>query len=93
MAALLAEAGLDPIPCEGTYFISADIRAVGGADDASFCREITEQAGVAAVPVSAFYAEGDPVAPRTLARFCFCKKREVLEAAGERLKRHFKARA
>lgn len=93
MAALLAEAGLDPIPCEGTYFVSADIRSVGGVDDAAFCRALTEKAGVAAVPVSAFYPEGDPEAPRTLVRFCFCKKREVLEAAGERLKRHFKARA
>lgn len=93
MTTLLAEAGLDPIPCEGTYFVSADIRGVGGADDAAFCRELTEKAGVAAVPVSAFYPEGDNAAPRHLARFCFCKKREVLEAAGDRLKRYFRGKA
>ncbi len=90
MAALLEDAGLTPIPCEGTYFISADIRSVSDADDAAFCADLTEKAGVAAVPVSAFYPAGDRDAPRHLARFCFCKKADVLEAAGDRLKRHFK---
>jgi N-succinyldiaminopimelate aminotransferase len=90
MSALLVEAGLTPIPCEGTYFISADIRGVSDADDHTFCRDLTEKAGVAAVPVSAFYPEGDAEAPRHLARFCFCKRTDVLEAAGDRLKRYFK---
>jgi aspartate/methionine/tyrosine aminotransferase len=90
MAALLTGAGLTPIPCEGTYFISADIRGVSDLGDAAFCRDLTEKAGVAAVPVSAFYPEGDPEAPRHLARFCFCKKTDVLETAGARLKRYFK---
>jgi aspartate/methionine/tyrosine aminotransferase len=93
MTALLRDAGLGPIPCEGTYFVSADIRGVGGVDDAAFCRELTEKAGVAAVPVSAFYPEGDNLAPRHLARFCFCKKTDVLEAAGDRLKRYFGGRS
>lgn len=93
MTALLKDAGLDPIPCEGTYFVSADIRNVGGADDAQFCRDLTEKAGVAAVPVSAFYPQDDARAPRHLARFCFCKKTEVLEAAGDRLKRYFNGRS
>lgn len=90
MTALLADAGLKPIPCEGTYFVSADIRGVSGSGDAAFCRDLTEKAGVAAVPVSAFYPEGDAGAPRHLARFCFCKKADVLEAAGDRLRRYFK---
>jgi len=89
MMKLLARAGLEPIACEGTYFISADIRSVGGKDDVQFCRDLTQKAGVAAVPVSAFYPDGDSAAPRHLARFCFCKKAEVLEEAGERLRRHF----
>lgn len=93
MTALLKDAGLEPIPCEGTYFVSADIRGVGGADDAQFCRDLTTKAGVAAVPVSAFYPENDPGAPRHLARFCFCKKIDVLEAAGARLKSHFGGRS
>jgi aspartate/methionine/tyrosine aminotransferase len=93
MTALLSEAGLDPLPCEGTYFISADIRGVGGRDDAQFCRDLTVKAGVAAVPVSAFYPEGDRLAPRHLARFCFCKKTDILGDAGARLKRFFGGRS
>jgi aspartate/methionine/tyrosine aminotransferase len=93
MTEMLEAAGLVPIACEGTYFVSADIRGVGATDDALFCRELTEKAGVAAVPVSAFYKEGDEAAPRHLARFCFCKKAETLEAAGERLKRYFGGRS
>lgn len=93
MTALLKDAGLSPLACEGTYFVSADIRGVGGKDDAQFCRDLTAKAGVAAVPVSAFYPENDAAAPRHLARFCFCKKTDVLEAAGARLKRHFGGRS
>lgn len=83
----LLAAGFDVLPCEGTYFMSVDIRSVGRDDDAAFCREITERAKVAAVPVSSFYhpnAEG----PRHYARFCFCKKPEVLKEASARLKRY-----
>jgi aspartate/methionine/tyrosine aminotransferase len=48
----------------------------------AFSRHITEHAGVAAIPVSAFY-EGD--APRDWIRFAFCKKDEVLDEACARL--------
>ena len=51
-------------------------------DDVAFCRHITEQAGVTAIPVSAFY-ESD--APRHYARFAFCKREEVLDEAIARL--------
>ena len=89
MRAALEGAGLAVLPCDGTYFMLADIRSVGWrGDDDAFCREITEKAKVAAVPVSAFYpSKAD--APRHLARFCFCKRREVLEEAGRRLKAYF----
>lgn len=89
MRGALEGAGFSTLPCEGTYFMLADIRAVGiqGPDDA-FCRMITEEAKVAAVPVSAFYPQAER-APRHLARFCFCKKRDVLEEAGRRLKAYF----
>lgn len=82
----LRQAGLDVLPCEGTYFATVDIGSVGREDDAAFCREITEKAGVTAVPVSAFYAADDKSAPRRYARFCFCKKHDVLEEATRRLK-------
>lgn len=81
--------GFDVLPCEGTYFATVDIRSVGREDDDAFCREITEKAGVAAVPVSAFYPAGDRDAPRNYARFCFCKKRGVLDEALKRLEDYF----
>lgn len=89
MRDILRSAGFDVLPCEGAYFMLADIRSVGWrGDDMAFCREITERAKVAAVPVSAFYPQADD-APRWLARFCFCKQQSVLEEAGRRLKAFF----
>ena len=85
----LSRIGFDVLPCEGTYFATVDIRPLGRDDDAAFCREITEKAGVAAVPVSAFYPAAAPDAPRHYARFCFCKKPEVLAEALSRLARYF----
>jgi len=85
MAAGLARAGFDVLPCEGTYFITVDIGSVGADDDAAFCREITKHAKVAAVPLSAFYHPSQETAPRNFARFCFCKKKDVLEEATRRL--------
>lgn len=85
----LRDAGFRTLACEGTYFVIVDIGSVGRRDDAEFCREITEKAGVAAVPVSAFYADGGRDVPHQYARFCFCKKREVLDEATRRLKAYF----
>lgn len=82
------EAGLSAIgfataPCQGTYFMSADIRSVGFDDgDIAFCEKITTEGGVAAVPMSAFYQNADE---KNFVRFCFCKKDEVLDAAVEKL--------
>ena len=81
--------GFDVLACEGTYFATVDIRSVDRGDDDAFCRELTEKAGVAAVPVSAFYRAGDPLAPRNYARFCFCKKPAVLDEAMRRLSAYF----
>ncbi len=85
----LARAGFEVMACEGTYFVTVDIRSVGREDDAAFCREITQKAKVAAVPLSAFYHPSQTDAPRCYARFCFCKKREVLDEASVRLKAYF----
>ncbi len=90
MCSGLVAAGFDAQPCAGTYFMTVDIRSVGyKGDDMAFCREITEKAKVCAVPVSAFYPADDQDAPRHYARFCFCKKRPVLEEASARLKAYF----
>lgn len=85
----LKAAGFKTLPCEGTYFITVDIRSVGHNDDVAFCREITEKAKVAAVPISAFYHPSQKDAPRCYARFCFCKKPEILDAAAQRLRAYF----
>jgi aspartate/methionine/tyrosine aminotransferase len=83
----LEAAGFSAAPCAGTYFVNVDIGSVGfDGDDAAFCREIIETAGVAAIPISAFYA-GKP--ETRFARFCFAKPDEMLDEASARLKRRF----
>src|SRR6266545_4759843 len=82
---ILEEVGLPTLPVQGSYFISTDIGALGFRDDGAFCRFLTTEIGVAAIPTSAFYA--DPSSAPPFARFCFAKKRATLEAARERLQR------
>ncbi|WP_035059043.1 methionine aminotransferase, partial [Dickeya solani] len=78
----LAASRLDILPCEGTYFLLADYRAISAQDDASFCRWLTEHVGVAAIPLSVFCAAPFP---HTLIRLCFAKQESTLDAAAERL--------
>jgi len=88
LSAGLVAAGLPVLPAAGTYFVLADLSAAGiTMDDAAYCRFLTETAGVAAIPVSAFF-ETDP--PRHLIRFCFAKNDAVLDEAAARLARHFR---
>jgi aspartate/methionine/tyrosine aminotransferase len=82
---ILERAGLPTLAVEGSYFISSDISALGYHDDGAFCRFLTTEIGVAAIPTSAFYTE--PSAAPPFARFCFAKQHATLEAAGERLQR------
>ncbi len=85
----LAAIGFKMLRTEGTYFISADFRPLGfNGTDEDFCRHITLEAGVTAVPVSAFYQQADE---KSFVRFCFCKQDAVLDEAIARLARHFKA--
>ena len=74
--------GFAVIPSQGTYFLNIDISALGENDDVAFCRRLVTDHGVAAIPVSAFYAEG---AVKTVVRFCFAKKDATLDAGLERL--------
>jgi aspartate/methionine/tyrosine aminotransferase len=76
--------GFATLPVQGSYFVTADIRSIGYAgDDVAFCRQITEQAKVTAIPVTAFYAGENP--PNHYARFAFCKNEAVLREALARL--------
>jgi N-succinyldiaminopimelate aminotransferase len=75
----LSAAGLEPLPSAATYFINADVRS----DAVEFCRALPERAGVVAIPTSLFY--DDPDAGRSLVRFAFCKRDEVIAEASRRL--------
>ncbi len=74
--------GFDVIPSQGTYFVNIDIAPLGETDDVAFCRRLVTEHGVAAIPVSAFYAQG---AVKNVVRFCFAKKDATLDAGLERL--------
>lgn len=83
----LRDVGFDVIPCQGSYFITTDFRPLGYEDvDTEFCQYLTIEAGVAAVPVSAFYTSDDV---KYFARFSFCKNAETIDEAIRRLKTHF----
>jgi aspartate/methionine/tyrosine aminotransferase len=87
LSAGLDRVGFRVLPAQGSYFVVTDFSGLGfSGDDVAFSRHITEHAGVACIPVSAFY-EGE--APSHWVRFAFCKKDEVLDEAVSRLERHF----
>jgi N-succinyldiaminopimelate aminotransferase len=75
--------GFDVFQPDGTYFITTDIAALGEKDGIEFCKSLPQRCGVVAIPSVVFYDHQD--AGRTQVRFAFCKRREVLEAALERL--------
>jgi aspartate/methionine/tyrosine aminotransferase len=85
LAGALISAGLPTLPVQGSYFLLVDVAGLGFPDDVSFCRYLTSEIGVAAIPPSAFYA--DPARAPLLARFCFAKKEETLRAAADRLQK------
>ena len=70
------------LPCEGSYFQCVDISAVSARSEADFCSWLASEIGVAAIPMSAFYANGFD---QRVVRFCFAKKDETLDAALGRL--------
>lgn len=85
LTASLEAEGFEVLPAQGTYFLSIDLPASGiEADDQTFAFRAVKEAGIATIPVSAFYAE-DPVT--SVVRLCFAKSDETLDAAVERLAR------
>nr|HPG78044.1 methionine aminotransferase [Piscinibacter sp.] len=70
------------LPSEGSYFQCVDYSAISDETEESFCRRLTTQVGVAAIPLSAFYQGGFE---QRIVRFCFAKKDETLNLALERL--------
>jgi len=85
LSAGLRAAGYAVLPTEGTYFLTIDLAASGVAEgDVAFCERAVREAGVAAIPMSAFYT-GD--APGHLVRLCFAKGDATLDEGVERLAR------
>ncbi len=87
LARALAGAGFRVLPCEGTYFLMADVSSAGKADDLAFARWLTTEKRVVAIPPSAFYCDEHKGEARRLARFAFCKTQGVLDEAAKRLAR------
>ena len=84
LSAGLADAGLDVLPTQGTYFASCDITSIGETNGIDFCLALPERAGVVAVPSMVFFDNQDEGA--SIIRFAFCKKDEVIDEAVARLK-------
>jgi N-succinyldiaminopimelate aminotransferase len=80
----LEAAGLRVFAPQGTYFVTADIAALGEEDGLAFCRSLPKRCGVVAVPNVVFYDDVD--AGRSLVRFACCKRLDVIEEAVGRLK-------
>jgi N-succinyldiaminopimelate aminotransferase len=83
LAAGLAGVGLAVYEPRGTYFITTDITPLGEADGVAFCRALPHRCGVVAIPNAVFYDHAE--AGRSLVRFTFCKRDEVLAEAVSRL--------
>jgi methionine aminotransferase len=79
----LAKTRFKLLPSEGSYFQCVDISEVSDLGEADFCKWLTAEVGVAAIPMSAFYGNGFD---QRVVRFCFAKQDETLHAALGRLK-------
>lgn len=81
----LKSAGFAVLPASGTWFVTVDLAASGlPADDVKVAERLIREAGVASIPVSAFYAEGPE---RGYLRLCFAKEDATLNEALDRLAR------
>jgi N-succinyldiaminopimelate aminotransferase len=81
----LRDVGFEVFRPAATYFTMTDISAFGDDDALEFCRRLPERCGVVAIPASVLYDDGQ--AGRSLVRFAFCKRPEVIDEAVHRLRR------
>jgi N-succinyldiaminopimelate aminotransferase len=84
LSAGLSDAGFAVLPTAGTYFLNADARPLGEDDAAALCLRLPHEAGVVAIPLSAFSGEPDGRL-RSMVRFAFCKRDDVLDEGIARL--------
>ncbi|MBU3696624.1 pyridoxal phosphate-dependent aminotransferase [Dechloromonas sp.] len=83
---LMAATPFELLPCRGTYFQLARYAGLSDLPDTAFAEWLTRDVGVAVIPVSVFYANGQD---DRVVRFCFAKREETLRAATERLSKAF----
>lgn len=81
----LEASGMTVYRPRGTYFVVADVAPLGFNDAADLARRMPKAIGVAGIPLSVFCHEAGAEATRTLMRFAFCKRRDVLTEATRRL--------
>lgn len=81
---LMSATAFKPLPSYGSYFQIYSYAGLSEKSEKEFAIQLTSEAGVAAIPVSAFYKTE---VNNQVLRFCFAKKQETLEAAAERLMR------
>ena len=81
---LIKDSRFKPIACEGTYFQLFDYSEISNEPDTEFAKKMTMKYGVAAIPISVFYSSKKD---EKIIRLCFAKTEEILEMAGELLKR------
>ena len=86
LAAGLTRLGFEVQPCEGTYFLTAGISKLTNEKDFAFCERLIRDAGVALIPLSAFFNSGTP---DRFVRFAFCKQQSLIEQSLERLETYF----
>lgn len=79
----LNSAGLIPLPSHGSFFQLFDYFAISDKDDRSMAEYLIKNAGVAAIPISSFYAKGNE---QKVLRFCFAKDEQTIKEAGNRLR-------
>jgi len=80
----LTQTRLRVLPSQGSYFQNVDYRDISSLDEDDFCRWLTQEIGVAAIPLSAFYADGFE---QRIVRLCFAKREDTLAEALRRLQR------
>lgn len=81
---LMAETPFELLPCEGSYFQIASYAGFSNEKDIDFTQRLVKEFGVAAIPLSPFYADGKQT---QCIRFCFAKEEETLKKAVERLQK------
>jgi N-succinyldiaminopimelate aminotransferase len=86
LAAGLTRLGFAVQPCQGTYFLTAGITKLTNEKDFAFCERLIREAGVALIPLSAFFKSGTP---DTFVRFAFCKQQALIEQSLDRLEKYF----